>query len=106
MILPKWITIVIFVAILVHFVGAWVLAKRSGKSFQSAVLANALMAAGMSIVIVHEVFKDIPAWIDDSLAAIALLLFLLAGIGFLVRLKHYLKNAWLEQEKEHENKNK
>ena len=106
MTLPKWTTIVIFVAFLVQFVVAWLEAKRSGKGFRSAVLPNALMAAGMSIIIAHEVFKDIPAWIDDSLAALALLLFLLAGAGFLIRLKHYLKSAWHEQEREPENRNK
>ena len=105
MTLPQWTTFVILVSMIVQFVVAWLQAKRSGKSFRSAVLPNALMAVAMSIVFAHELFREVPAWIDDSLALIALLLFLSAGVGFLVQLKHYLKNAWHPQQKEHENKN-
>ena len=99
MTLPNWTTFVIFVAILVQFVATWVQAKRSGKSFRSAALPNALLALGVSIGFARELFKDIPSWIDDPLKAVALLLLLSALAGFLVQLKRYLKNAWHQQEK-------
>ena len=100
MTLPKWSTFGIFVAIVANFLVSWVRAKHAEKGFRSALLPNALMAGGMSVVFVRDFFSDVPIWIDAPLAVLASSVILIALVLYLIKLKRFLINAWAEQEKE------
>ncbi len=99
--IPRWSTIGLFVAIVVQFVFWWVQAKKTGKSFRSAVLPNALLAGAVSTAFAREFFAELPIWIDATLAILALLATLIAVGLWLVQLRRYVKDAWrLEEKKE------
>lgn len=94
MTLPTWTTIGLFVALLAQLALSWTRAKHNGKSFRSAVLPNALMAGGVSIILIREFLKEIPIWIDATLVILVSIIMLLAVGLLLLQLKRYLKNAW------------
>jgi hypothetical protein len=99
MIIPHWSTIALSVALVVQFILSWLQAKKTGRSFREAVLPNALMAGGVSIILVREFFGDLPAWGDAPAAILCLLLILIALVLWLVQLKRYLKEAWRLEDK-------
>ena len=94
MTLPKWTTIGLFIALLAQLALSWTQAKHNEKSLRSAVLPNALMAGGVSIIFIREFFKEIPIWIDATLVILVSIIMLLAVGLLLLQLKRYLKNAW------------
>jgi len=87
-----------FVVLVTQFVVAWVRERRAKEGFRSALLSKALMAGGMSMIFVREIFRDVPLWIDAPLVILVSLVCLITFVLYLIKLKRYLKNAWTEQE--------
>ena len=94
MIMPRWSTIALSVALVAQFILSWLQAKKTGKSLREAVLPNALIAGAVSIIFVREFFGDLPVWIDAPNTILCLLLIIMALGLWLVQLNRYLKEAW------------
>lgn len=90
----RWSTIGLFVVILIQFSLSWARAKKTGKSFRSAVLPSALMAGLTSIVLARAFFDALPLWIDATLVILVSLVLLIVLALLLVQLRRYLATAW------------
>jgi hypothetical protein len=99
MIIPRWSTIGIFVVLVVQFIVLWLQAKKTGKSFRAALLPGALVIGAVSIILVRELFGDLPVWIEAPLVILCLLLILIALALFMVRLTRFLKESWRLEDK-------
>jgi len=99
MIIPRWSTMALFVALVAQFIVSWLQAKKTGKRFRDSVLPNALAAGAVSIIFAREFFSDLPAWIDAPITILCLLLILMAVGLWLVQVKRYLKEAWRLEDK-------
>jgi|GEM_PF-5511998 uncharacterized membrane protein YoaK (UPF0700 family) len=94
MIIPRWSTIGLFVALVMQLILSSLQAKKTGKSLRGAVLPNALAAGAACIIFVCEFFGDLPIWLAAPIMILCLLLLLMAFGLWLVQLKRYLKEAW------------
>jgi hypothetical protein len=98
-IVPRWFTFLLFASIIMQVIVSWLHAKKTGKSFRAAVLPNALIAAGVTIILVREFFAEVPPWIDGPLAILCFLLILFAFGLWAIQLKRYLQESWRLEEK-------
>lgn len=97
-VVPGWSTFVLFAVLIVQLVLRWVHAKKTGRRFQSALQSSALLVAGIMIGFVREWFRDVPSWIDASLAIILWLLILTIFVRWTLWFRRYLQDSWrLEQ---------
>ena len=94
MIIPRWSTTGLFIALVMQFILSWLQAKKTGKSFRGAVLPNALAAGAVCIIFVCEFFGDLPILLAAPVTSLCLLLLLMAVGLWLVQLTRYLKEAW------------
>ena len=92
--MPNWISIVGPLLLLLNFIFQMTLAIRARKDFRYDILPQALLAAGVLLILVHEIASGMPVAVEISLAIVCSCLILGALVLNAMKFKHYLKTAW------------
>jgi len=100
--IPPWSTTGLFVCLVIQIITFWLIAKKRGKSIREAVLPSALLAGGVLVIFLRELFANVPHWLDVALGIVGSLIILLVLGLWLIRLKgfvSFLKDVWRLEDK-------